>query len=52
MLLVQLNGLPSLRQRSYVFLDRTTLSKMVALSMAALQLMVLAGCCYVFAWAF
>ena len=42
--MAQLDGLPSLRQQYYVFLRHATLSKMVALSMAALELMVLACC--------
>jgi len=51
-LLAQFDGLPSLRQRSYVFLWHATLSKMVALSMAAMELMVLASCSCVFVRAF
>jgi len=50
--MAQLDGLPSLRQRDYVFLVHATLSKMVELSMATFT--VLAGChgfC-VFVWAF
>jgi len=43
-----LDGQPSLRQRRYVFLGHATLSKMVALSMAALELMVFASCSCVF----
>ena len=51
-LLAQFDGLPSLRQRCYVFLWHATLSKMVALSMAAMELMVLANCSCVFVRAF
>jgi len=51
-LLAQINCLPSLRQQCYVFLRHANLSKMVALNMAAMELMVLAGCSCVFVWAF
>ena len=51
-LLAQLDGLPSLRQRCYVFLRHATLLEIVALSMVALELMVLAGCSCVLVWAF
>ena len=50
--LAQLDCLPSLRQQCHVFLRHATLSKMVALSMAAMEFMVLAGCSCVFVWAF
>ena len=41
-LLAQFDFLPSLRQQCYVFLRHATLSKMVALNMAAMELTVLA----------
>jgi len=50
--LAQLDGLPPVRQQCDIFSGTRLFSEMVALSMAALKLMMLAGCSCVFVWTF